>query len=236
MKALLISDIHANIYALEAIWEHEKDSDLIYCAGDLVDYGPNPKEVIDWMREHNVVCVKGNHDQKVAAYYRDIADLDAIPDEERKWAHDNAKKLGESEISYLESLPLAVSFELDSFAYCMQHKFYKYESIQSLVEFHRFWEQQSDESIKGSHVKRMIFGHTHRRAVHYLSDDELWINPGSISYRRQDDPTKGAHYMTITDGQIDMKHLNYDRSALLQASLATRMKSSEREAAFIYFG
>ena len=43
MKALIISDIHSNIYGLEAVYKKEKDSDIIYCAGDLVDYGPFPK-------------------------------------------------------------------------------------------------------------------------------------------------------------------------------------------------
>ena len=52
MKALLIADIHSNICALEAIWNKEQDSDIIYCAGDLVDWGPFPKQVLDWVREH----------------------------------------------------------------------------------------------------------------------------------------------------------------------------------------
>lgn len=49
MKALILSDIHSNIYALEAIWNKERDSDLILCAGDLVDYGPFPQEVLAWV-------------------------------------------------------------------------------------------------------------------------------------------------------------------------------------------
>ena len=56
MKALILSDIHANIHALRAIWEHEQDRDAVYCTGDLVDYGPSPREIISWVREHHVVC------------------------------------------------------------------------------------------------------------------------------------------------------------------------------------
>lgn len=42
MKALIISDIHSNVKALESIRKAEPDYDVIYCAGDLVDYGPLP--------------------------------------------------------------------------------------------------------------------------------------------------------------------------------------------------
>ena len=55
MKALILSDLHSNIHALEAIWARERDSDAIYCAGDLVDYGPFPNEVLDWVRQRRVV-------------------------------------------------------------------------------------------------------------------------------------------------------------------------------------
>jgi hypothetical protein len=66
MKALILSDVHSNIVALEAIWAREGDADAIYCAGDLVDYGVYPRETLAWMRAHNVVCVQGNHDRQVA--------------------------------------------------------------------------------------------------------------------------------------------------------------------------
>lgn len=42
MKALLISDVHGNLPALEAVWKKEGNSDAVYCAGDLVDWGSTP--------------------------------------------------------------------------------------------------------------------------------------------------------------------------------------------------
>ena len=65
MKVLIISDIHANLDGLKAVWEAEKDSDLVLCLGDHVDWGFYPHETIDWFREHNVICVAGNHDHEV---------------------------------------------------------------------------------------------------------------------------------------------------------------------------
>ncbi|WP_240420066.1 metallophosphoesterase family protein [Paenibacillus periandrae] len=237
MKALIISDIHANIYALENIWKQEKDSDVIYCAGDLVDYGPFPKEVLQWITEHKALCVRGNHDERVAALYRNQDQLWNVSLEERTWAHDNAQKLSESDIEFLENLPHSLAFTMDSIGYTMQHMYNNYETIPSLHHYYSFWEQQTKEPITSMEHKRMIFGHTHRRAIHYLSNHELWMNPGSISYRRPDDPCKEAHYMTITDGRIDMKSLQYDRSPLLQATLSTTLKQrGELDVALVFFG
>lgn len=75
VKVLVLSDVHANVYALEAVWKKEKDSDIVYCAGDLVDYGPYPGEAIGWMRERGALCVQGNHDRKVAALFREPESL-----------------------------------------------------------------------------------------------------------------------------------------------------------------
>ena len=65
MKLLILSDVHGNVDALRAIWKEEQDSDKIYCAGDLTDYGAFPEEVIRWMREHHAEVVCGNHDRFV---------------------------------------------------------------------------------------------------------------------------------------------------------------------------
>ncbi len=101
MKTLIVSDIHSNIYALEAIWKYENDSDIVYCAGDLVDYGPYPKEVLDWVRSHNVHCVQGNHDRWIVTCYRDGKTLEHLPLDERTWAHHNVSLLQEHDIEYL---------------------------------------------------------------------------------------------------------------------------------------
>lgn len=236
MKALLISDIHANIYALEAIWKAESDSDVVYCAGDLVDYGPFPAEVLDWVRERRAVCVQGNHDRSVSAAYRDTDALWSVPDEEMKWKHHNARRLLEEDILFLESLPASVSFMLDGIGYSMQHMYVGYETIVSLPQFAEFWREFAAGDVRGASIRRLIFGHTHRRCVHYLGDRDMWLNPGSVSYRRKDDPSQDAHYMTITDGRIELKSVDYDRSPLLKAVQAVRLSESELASALRFFG
>lgn len=237
MKALIISDIHSNVIALEEIWKKEKDCDIIYCAGDLVDYGPYPKEVIDWVRDKEVVCVRGNHDERVSNLFRNKEELWGVRDEERTWAHENAQKLTEEHIQFLETLPLSIEFAMDSFGYSMQHMYKGYETIQSLYHYEEFWKKQTTSPLSNMTCQRMIFGHTHRRTVHYLSDQQLWLNPGSVSYRRPDDPSKEAHYITITDGRIEMKSIRYDRSPLLQVTLNTKLRyEREKEVALFFFG
>ncbi|OPJ57766.1 metallophosphoesterase family protein [Clostridium oryzae] len=67
MKLAVISDIHANIYALKTVLEKidEDHVDSIICLGDLVGYGPHPNETIALIRNRNILCIKGNYDTSV---------------------------------------------------------------------------------------------------------------------------------------------------------------------------
>ena len=64
MKLAIISDIHSNLEALEAVLEDLQDQSVesIYCLGDLVGYAANPNEVIDLLWHNRVKCMIGNHD------------------------------------------------------------------------------------------------------------------------------------------------------------------------------
>lgn len=62
------------------------------------------------------------------------------------------------------------------------------------------------------------------------------MNSGSVSYRRMDDPSKEAHYITITDSRIELKSVDYDRSPLLRAVKALSLSETEMAVAFKFFG
>ena len=64
MKAI-ISDIHGNLEALEAVLADIRTQNVseIYCLGDIIGYGPNPRECIDLVIKHCQVTIIGNHDQ-----------------------------------------------------------------------------------------------------------------------------------------------------------------------------
>jgi putative phosphoesterase len=232
MKILLLSDIHSNIHALEAIWRQEKDSDQVYCAGDLVDYGPCPREVIDWIRTNRIPCVQGNHDAWVSLCYRRGDTLEAVPPAERAWVHHNAGMLDENEIRFLENLPKAITFEADSVVYGITHLYREYDEITSLYAFQTFCKS----TFNGESLENLIMGHTHQQAVRYLSDSIKWINPGSVSYRRRGDPDQTAHYATIVDGVVSLHRLVYDLEPVHRIASKVVLKESEMRAAAHIFG
>src|ERR1035438_547015 len=65
MKLLIVSDIHANLEALQAVLAESHDE--LWVLGDLVNYGPNPSEVVDLVRRNASLVVQGNHDYAAGA-------------------------------------------------------------------------------------------------------------------------------------------------------------------------
>lgn len=63
MRALVISDIHSNLQALEAVLAAAPEHDEVWNLGDIVGYGANPNEVVDVVRKLNGIVVRGNHDR-----------------------------------------------------------------------------------------------------------------------------------------------------------------------------
>ena len=65
MKVAIISDLHSNREALEAVFAHIRASGVptIYCLGDVVGYGPEPEFCVDLVRGHAALCLMGNHDE-----------------------------------------------------------------------------------------------------------------------------------------------------------------------------
>lgn len=256
MKILLISDIHANIWALKAILEHEKCYDMLCCAGDYTDYGTSPAEVIDMMSEicgskkyeyntqasmqKKAILVYGNHDKHVINTWRPDG-YDNVPNGQYKWVHYNCERLEERHIEWLKSLPRTINFYADGYNYCIQHQFDDgYGVPESRYEFNQFWEMQTGNRYKEKVPRRLIFGHSHRQMMCNLGDGMEWLNPGSISYRRPDDPDKSAHYIVIQDGIVNLRHVMYDRTKLYKTAKSfidnPRMMRTEIQDFMFFFG
>lgn len=99
-RIAIISDIHGNMPALEAVLEdiHNRGINRVFCLGDLSGKGPSSAEAVDKIREHCEVVIKGNWDY----YMTDIHDNEIL-----KW-HQN--KLGAERIEYLNGLPIYKEF------------------------------------------------------------------------------------------------------------------------------
>ncbi|PCJ57600.1 MAG: metallophosphoesterase [Planctomycetota bacterium] len=213
MKTLIISDLHSNIHALEAIWEIEKDSDQIICAGDLVDVGPYPKEIISWVQDHNVICVKGNHDSYIIDFHDSNQDMTLVNNKNEFWLQQNLDQLDQNDIRFLKELPETAEIEIDDCLYGITHAYQGYNVILGSHAFNKFLL----DKFSNSAIERIIFGHTHRQAICHVSKNQLWVNPGSTSYRsylEPEDKSTGSEYMTLIDGKFEFKKLEYNKSIL----------------------
>lgn len=239
MKILVISDVHANLFALNTILQKENDYDLLCCAGDYTDYGISPAEVIEcFQKQKNTVLVYGNHDIQLLNIY-ESNEWKAIENGKYKWVHYNCERLSKNHIKWLKQLPETGYFEADGWKYGIAHQYdNSYGMIESRYAFEKYWTAHYGEE-KGEKC-RLIFGHTHRQCVHVLGDGMEWLNPGSASYRRPDDPDKTAHYATIVDGEICLKQIVYDREpqlAVAKAFLKTdKMMRTEIQDFLFFFG
>lgn len=74
MKVAVISDLHSNREALEAVFQHIQGEGIstVYCLGDVVGYGPEPEFCVDLVRGHTAMCLMGNHDE---ALFHDASDF-----------------------------------------------------------------------------------------------------------------------------------------------------------------
>ncbi len=102
MRVLVISDIHANLTALEAVLADAGEVEATWCLGDLVGYGPDPNECVERIRGlPNLVCLLGNHD---AAALNQI-DVDAFNSEARSSLNWVKGTLSADNLDYIQHLP-----------------------------------------------------------------------------------------------------------------------------------
>ena len=105
MRVAVISDIHANLHALEAVLAsiEEEAPDEIWCLGDVVGYGPRPNECADIVRERSALVLVGNHD--LAAIGKlDTSEFGPLAAASAHWT---AQVLGETQAEWLRGLELS---------------------------------------------------------------------------------------------------------------------------------
>ncbi len=102
MRVLVISDLHANLTALEAVLEAAGQVDETWCLGDVVGYGPDPNAVLERVRAiPNLTCVLGNHDVAVLGQM----DYAVFNTEARKSLYWQKQSVNPANLLFLESLP-----------------------------------------------------------------------------------------------------------------------------------
>jgi predicted phosphodiesterase len=117
MKIVIVADIHGNHDALRALPD---DYDELWVLGDLVNYGPEPREVVETVMASAAVVVRGNHDHAVAH------DDDSQRSSRYRAASEATRRytssvLGASQKSFLRGLPLQARIEREGVAFHLAH-------------------------------------------------------------------------------------------------------------------
>ena len=191
MNIAILSDIHANLPALQAVINHAllNGVSTFYCAGDLVGYGPFPNEVIGLIKNINIQSVIGDYDLKVL-HFEDVKNKWRSKKQPLKflafeWAHD---MLSPSSISFLKLLPEKIEFSISAFSILITH------GIPSKIGGHispLATTSQLRKIAKSNSKNIIITGNTHQ-FMHKKVDHTHFINPGSVG--RPDDGIPHASY------------------------------------------
>ncbi|HEX3035701.1 MAG TPA: metallophosphoesterase family protein [Thermodesulfobacteriota bacterium] len=208
MKILILSDIHANWYALEAILGKESHDVLIFL-GDVVDFGPNPSDCIRFLMNSSsgrFWGVRGDHDHAVAygMSCRCSKELRKLAVVTREWGEGFIKS---EEIGFLRRLPLDNCFTLGGLTFHLAHGSYG-DSIHGDVGYDDIGgEFEVKNGLAGINTDYVLVGHSHRPFIKRLGRTTV-LNPGSVGQPMDFNPR--ASYAVIEDGEATIKRVRYD--------------------------
>lgn len=228
MKLALISDIHANLAALEAVLHHldAQAPDAVYCLGDLVGYGPQPNEVIDIIRARNIPCVEGNHDAGATGHMP----LEHFREPNRSVIDWTRKNLTPTNLAFLKSLPLTIDVNTTHHSLLTTHASpiepHKWHYLNSAVKCRKVLETVSADIV--------CVGHTH---IPGLVANELGVfgmekgyryvlNPGAVGQSRDEDPRAAYAILDLDAFTCTFHRVSYPVSETLDAYRALGMDTA----------
>lgn len=229
MRILIISDIHANLTALEAVLTDAGLVDEVWCLGDLVGYGPDPNECVERIASlPNIQCILGNHD---AAATRFI-EVDSFNPEARTAILWTQQRLTPANLAYLEKLPEHLILNMITLVHGSPRQpvwEYLLDTRTATLNFNFF------------DTPYCFVGHTHLPVMYVLPDDNVSahlvvpehatqlalvpraiLNPGSVGQPRDRDPR--AAYAILDMDQFTWEHR---RVAYEIASVQERMQKAK---------
>lgn len=192
MRLLVVSDLHGNWPALEAVAREPHDA--VVCLGDVVGYGPEPAACVRWLREERAISVQGNHDRALAKGVAPGCSADFL------WLAEAtsgiaARQLTPHEVHYLARLPEQRSETLDGISYLLLH-------ATPDDPLYRYLRPDSDgwvEALSGVSSERVLVGHTHTPFDRTFGSVRV-VNPGSLGQPKDGDPR--ASYAVIDSGRV----------------------------------
>ena len=243
MRILILSDLHSNATALDAVLEAAKDRwDLSVCLGDVVGYGPDPNSVTARLRELGTTTIRGNHDKAVTGLMA-TEDFNPVAKAAVDWTRAELKP---EHMAWLSALPKG---PLETDGILLVHG-----AVQDEDEY-VFTPEQALEGLLDSNAGVTFFGHTHHQGGFSYQDAHLEIvqirpramesfaalrveaarryllNPGSIGQPRDGDPRAAFAIADLEHKVVEFWRVPYDvqvvqkrmRSAHLPEPLIQRL-------------
>jgi len=214
MRLAVISDIHSNLAALEAVLADIRNErpDAILCAGDVVGYGPDPEACVQLIGTTCHAIVLGNHDQAVATR----EGIDWLPRDGQIAAEHNYQAMTDESLGWLSALPLTAAHSGVSLAHASPQHPEKWLRIESFF--------LAQEQFNHFDTDICFVGHTHLPGV--LSEKlgvlrprpghRFLINVGSVGQPRDGDPRACFVYFDTETFELDTRRVPYNVERTIQ--------------------
>ncbi|ABW18651.1 metallophosphoesterase family protein [Alkaliphilus oremlandii] len=217
MKIAVISDIHSNIVALNAVLDSIKSNSCeeIICLGDLVGYGPHPNEVIEKISQLGISTIMGNYDEAVGFYlpycgcHLDSKVKLLQSQNSLRWTEENTKE--ENKI-ILRQLPEQLECNFNGKVISAYHG-----SPSSITEY--IYDNQQDrlqEVIEELNTDILLLGHTHLPFIKWIGN-KLIINPGSVGKPKDGDNRASYVLLELNEKvNIEIIRVSYDIDKVIE--------------------
>ena len=199
MKLLIVSDIHANLEALQAVLAESHDE--LWVLGDLVNYGPNPSEVVDLVRRNASVVVQGNHDYAVGGG-SDPQCSSAFREMARAMQNYTEPLLNADQRAFLRSLPRTAARTIDGCRFFLCHA----TPTEPLFQYSPAEPARWASEIAGVQADIVLTGHTHLPFMMTVEKQRI-VNPGSVGQPKHGAPM--ACYALWEDGRLCLQSRPY---------------------------
>jgi len=221
MKIVIISDIHGNFDALAAL---EESYDELWVLGDLVNYGPEPAPVIDYIRSRAAVIVRGNHDHSIG-FHEDPRCSPRFRDMAEATRRFTDSVLSASDKQFLRDLPLQIGVRRDNTRFYLCH---------AIPSDPLFGYCQADDprwltEVENIAADIVLVGHTHVPALRSLDHRGHYqvLNPGSLGQPKTG--SAQARYAVWEDGRIELKAYPYPVQAAVAKVQALPIDAAVRD-------
>lgn len=199
MKLALISDIHGNLEALNAVLKEIKKRKIknTYCLGDIIDYGANSNECVEVIRKNKIPAIMGNHDF-TAVTLRGIEWFNPFAQKPCKITN---KLLTEKNKKYLLNLPKKLEIE---------NMFLVHGSPRDYLNEYTYLDTpdyEFKELFKIAKKQIIAMGHTHIPFIKKI-EDKLIINPGSVGQPR--DGNNKASLCVLDNKKLEAEIIRLD--------------------------